>query len=333
MAAEMGAKLDSDNTCPACKSVGGTKLNKCSLAKLAKEFFENGTFYKTDFGGAPVITFRHNSSSEENLFGCWISPDVKLFEDILDIGFILNAPKLWQVGINDELEKLQQEANREQVIDQIIDQAPEIKKGEDFQFFRVRSCSLGNGEFDSSSKGEFDSPPNKSSNFDRFDTSNFPVLYGSTDLQSCLHECRVTLEDIIYVAKLHPRQKLKLLNLIDFPSQSGSTPHDSLATTVDMLFYEGKRAYDITRKIAFEAGKKGFDGLIYPSYINNLQKKEYNTSTLGIPNSTPIVQDQIIQNLAIFGRPIQEGKLQVSSINRVFLRQSSYVIKFGPPSI
>ncbi|MDE2675322.1 MAG: RES family NAD+ phosphorylase [Paracoccaceae bacterium] len=245
----------------------------------------------------------------------------------------MNAPPLWQVGINDELEKLQQEGSYEKVIDQIIDQAHEIKKAGDFQFYRVRSCSFGNGEFDSTSQGEFDSPPNKLKNNDRFDSPNFSVLYGSTDLQSCLHECRVTLEDIIFVAKLSPRRELKLLDLIDFPHQSGLTPHESLEAAVDMLFYAGECSYEITRQIAIKAEKKGFDGLIYPSYINNLQNKEYNTSTLGIPNFTPVEPDQRIQNLAIFGRPILEGKLQVSSINRVFLRQSSYVIKFGPACI
>ena len=33
----------------------------------------------------------------------------------------------------------------------------------------------------------------------RFDTAELPVLYGSQDLEVCLHECRVTAEDEIYL--------------------------------------------------------------------------------------------------------------------------------------
>ena len=38
----------------------------------------------------------------------------------------------------------------------------------------------------------------------------------------------------------------------------------------------------------------------------------------------------MIPNLAIFGRPIQEGTLTVTCINRAILRKAAYSIHFGP---
>ena len=41
----------------------------------------------------------------------------------------------------------------------------------------------------------------------------------------------------------------------------------------------------------------------------------------------------MIPNLAIFGRPIQEGMLTVTCINRVILRKATYSIHFGPAGL
>ena len=330
MATEIGTRNNSETSCPICNSTGGVKFNRRLLAKLAKEFFEMGTYNRTGFGGASLVKFNDTRFTEEGTIGCWTSSDAKLIENILHIGFFWYGPHTWKVGINDRLEELSQEGSHEQVIDQIIDQAPVKSINEEFHFYRIRSHGFGKSEFDHSSPVEFDCPRNKTENFDRFDSPNFSVLYGSPDLQTCLHECRVTLEDIVFVAKLSPRRELKLLNLIDFPCQSGLTPHESLKAAVDMLFYAGECSYEITREIAIKARNSGFDGILYPSFIQNLQNKEYNITTLGIPSHDPVEYGEKIQNIAIFGRPIKEGILQVSCINRVILQQSSYVIKMGP---
>lgn len=60
---------------------------------------------------------------------------------------------------------------------------------------------------------EYDSPPAVAIGAGRFDAPLFPVLYGSQDLPVCLHECRVTAEDELYVATLSPTHELRLLDL------------------------------------------------------------------------------------------------------------------------
>lgn len=44
----------------------------------------------------------------------------------------------------------------------------------------------------------------------RLDSPGFPVMYGSQDIDLCIHECRATAEDDIYVATLKPQQDMRL---------------------------------------------------------------------------------------------------------------------------
>ena len=61
-------------------------------------------------------------------------------------------------------------------------------------------------------------------------------MYASQDLQVCLHECRVTAEDKIFVATLKPVKPLKLLNLEEILVEEGVTEFESLDMAVHMLF-------------------------------------------------------------------------------------------------
>ena len=53
-------------------------------------------------------------------------------------------------------------------------------------------------------------------------------------------------------------------------------------------------------------------------------------SNRSISELRPMEAAKMIPNLAIFGRPIQEGMLTVTCINRVILRKATYSIHFGP---
>ena len=168
---------------------------------------------------------------------------------------------------------------------------------------------------------------------------NLPVLYGSPDLQTCLHECRVTVEDALFLATLRPVRELKLLNLVSFPDEPLSHPCEDLDHAMVMLFLAEPHAYPISRAIACAALDAGYDGLVYPSFFsmlrNGVQPFE---SYLGLSNRSiselrPMEAAKMIPNLAIFGRPIQEGMLTVTCINRVILRKATYSIHFGPAGL
>ena len=74
-------------------------------------------------------------------------------------------------------------------------------------------------------------------------------MYGSQDLQVCIHECRVTAEDDLYVASLAPA-RLRLLDLTHLLHEQHVTEFESLDMAVHMLFLAGPHSYEIARIIA-----------------------------------------------------------------------------------
>jgi hypothetical protein len=60
-------------------------------------------------------------------------------------------------------------------------------------------------------------------------------MYGSQDLQVCIHECRVTAEDEVFVASLAATRDLKLLDLTHLLYEEHVTEFESPDMAVHML--------------------------------------------------------------------------------------------------
>lgn len=169
----------------------------------------------------------------------------------------------------------------------------------------------------------------------RFDKLGFPVLYGSPDLELCIHECRATVEDNLFVGKLVPAHILKVLDL-SVLIEEDTTEFESLDIAIHFLFLAGKHSYSICRQIALRAKEKGFDEIIYPSYFSFIRKGAipfetiYGMSIRRIPQLRDYAQSQSIPNLAIFGRLVKENKISVECINKVIINRVSYDTTFGP---
>ena len=103
-----------------------------------------------------------------------------------------------------------------------------------------------------------------------------------------------------------------------------------------MLFFAGKHSYDISRDIASYVKQAGFDGIIYPSYFSKMRTGAmpfdtvYGISIRKFPLYTDYAKTQVIPNLALFDRPIQQGKVTVKCINKLFLNKVQYDVHFGP---
>jgi hypothetical protein len=155
-------------------------------------------------------------------------------------------------------------------------------------------------------------------------------------MQICIHECRITAEDEIFVATLAPKKSLQLLDLSILLKESNVTEFESLDMAIHMLFFAGKHSYKITREIAKEVHKAGIDGIIYPSYFSNLEMGTeflptvYGLSKRIIPKVQDYDQNKIIQNIALFGHPINKGIIEVHTINRLILEKVKYNFYLGP---
>lgn len=338
--ADRGLKLDAvqigiedDSPCPNCRSTEGRKLPISGLEALAHRFFVWGSLLRCEYGAAPLVQFNDRQSTCIDV-SPWLKRDVEIFEQQLGIGFFHYGPRLWMVGEVEPLKALQNAKERFPTIERILSEYPERNIGTGESFYRIRK----NPE-DSANPQEYDSPPEHVSDAGRLGTKALPVLYASPDLQVCVHECRVTAEDELYVATLKPQRSLKFLDLSVLLKEENVDEFESLDMTVHMLFLAAKHSYEITRSIAASARIAGFDGLIYPSYFSLLRlgvmpfQTVYGISNRRIPHYQEHEQATAIPNFAIFGRPIENGALIVECINKLILNRVTYDFHFGPVGV
>ena len=322
--------FDAQETCPNCFSKTGKKLSKIMILALSHSFFEKGTITKASFGGAPRFKFNEGEGNS-NLEIKDLENDIKLIEDKAHIHFFKYGPPMWMLGEIEPLKALQIDESKIDIIYRILFEYPCKEISSDNFFYRLRTNPKK-----PSDKNEYDSPPIEKLGEGRFDTKDLPILYTSENLDTCIHECRAMVDDILYVAKLKPIKKLNLIDLTDVLEENGVTEFESLDIAVYMLFSAGKHSYGICRDIAKEAEINGFDGLIFPSYFSYaiIGAKQFETayglSIRRFKELKEYAKSQVVSNIALFGRPIKENKLDVECINRIVINKVFHEISFGP---
>ena len=334
---DRGLRLDAErigqnsaSPCPNCATLGHKQLSPSGLLSLTHRFFVWGSLQKTRFGAAPLIQFNEHQPSSIDVKD-WLKNDVQLIERLLGVGFFYYGPRLWMVGEVEPLKALGRKKDQQAIIARILSEYPSKVIGSTHSFYRIRVNPDKSGE-----PTQYDGPPPQYAGGGRLDCQGEPVLYGSTDLEICVHECRVTAEDDLFVATLAPTRDLRLLDLSVVLDEDGVTEFDSLDMAVHMLFLAGKHAYKITRAIANAVCLAGYDGIIYPSYFSLLRTGQmpfetvFGISHRRIPQMREHEQSKSIPNLALFGRPISAGKVEVKGIDRLIISKVSYEFHYGP---
>lgn len=322
--------VESSDECPNCGETAGRKLAAETLTTLAFRFFVWGSLQRQQYGAAPVLQFNFARKSDVEMLP-WLQTDIALFERKLGIGFFYYGPRLWMIGEVEPLNALQDATRMNVVIDQILNGYPtrNVRPGE--LFYRLRKSPEKPDRL-----RDYDSPPIGISGSGRLDSPNLSVMYASPDVQICIHECRTTAEDEAYIATLTPRIALRLLDLTVLLTEPNVLEFESLDLAVLMLFLAGPHSYPVSRAISLAAHKGGFDGIVYPSYFSLLRsgampfETHYGISLRRYPQLHESEQSKVFSNLAIFGRPIQDGTVDVQCINKLVLRSVSYEFHFGP---
>lgn len=327
---------EQEGRCPNCRSLTGRKLDRKTLDTLIYAFFVLGTMHRYNYGVAPILQFNYNGKSDV-VPASWLESDLLLLQKTTGTCVFRYGPRLWMIGEIEPLKELQDPSLRSKVVNRIVSEYPPTALSPNEVFYRLRKAPNNPAEF-----LEYDSPPQPLSGRGRIDSVDFPVMYGSEDIEICIHECRATAEDDLYVATLSSTRPMKLLNLTHLLIEVGVTEFDSLDLAVQMLFLAGEHSYDIIRDIARAARSAGFDGLNYPSYFSMLRtgsvpfETQYGLSNRSIAaflsnnRVNAYETKKIIPNLAWFGRPIECGDVEVRCINRVALRRVAYDAVFGP---
>lgn len=331
LTADLGG-LHRTRKCQACGKVGGSKLNADAIQQVAHSFFIKGSVVRGKFGGAPRVVFNHDQTTDIAL-SPWLVDDVRAIEAAIGVGFFHYGPRLWMLGEITPLKRLQRASTRSAIIQRIIKEYPTTSLKKEDLFYRVRINPRN-----PSDPFSFDSPPKKFSRPGRLNEASFPVLYASQDLQVCLHECRVSAEDDIYVATLKSAGEMRILDLNHVLEEDG-TEFDSLDIAVHMLFLSREHSYEISQTIARAAFEAGFHGIRYPSYFSLLRtggmpfETVYGISLRRMPHLLDYERSKMVANLAIFGSPIREGRVQTHSIDRFVLSMVQYGGNFGPADV
>jgi len=323
--------IDDTSRCSRCESREGFKLTSPLLERLAHRFFVWGSLHRYEYGAAPLIQFNQRHKKIEIRVSPWLQRDVELIAGIVSVGFFYYGPHLWMLGEVEPLKDLQAPETRADVVAKILREYPEQVVDAGARCYRIRRDPRRPEE-----PLEYDSLPSPRARYGRLDSEMLPVLYASPDLEVCLHECRIAVEDELYVATLSPRRSLRFLNLTALLREEDVTEFESLDMAVHMLFLAGEHSYEICRTIASVARNAGFDGLIYPSYFSMVRNgimpfaTAYGISRRRIPSYQEFEEATAVPNLAIFGRPLSEGLLAVECINRVVVTKVAYQCHFGP---
>jgi RES domain len=284
-------------------------LCQSQLEALVVEFFWNGSFFRTEFGGAHRLAsnpYRYGEREVE--FPSWLETDAHLLEDVLKVGIFHYGPPLWRVGMVEPLTALTRSRTRRLAAQAVVESFPERILSSGTRFYRIRKNLDGSQERD---YGQYDAPPKNRASLGRLDSKSLSVLYGSEDLEICVHECRILIPDECYVATLRPTRNLRMLDLTEALHEDGPTPFESLEIAMRYLFAAESHSYGITRAIARAAKTAGFDGIFFPSYFS-------------------LVKTECIANIALFGHPIRDGAVHVECINRAMLKSAIYELRMGP---
>jgi hypothetical protein len=187
-----------DSACSNCGATKGQKLGKKAIANLAHRFFVWGTLHRCDYGAAPRVQFNSHQSTCIDT-SPWFEPDLRLIEKAVGVGFFYYGPRMWMVGEVEPLKALLEPKTGSSIVDRILSEYSTKSLATDDLFYRIRIAPEKPSEF-----SEYDSPPIGVIGEGRSDSSSFSVMYGSQDLPVCIHECRVTAEDEIFVGTLVP---------------------------------------------------------------------------------------------------------------------------------
>lgn len=338
--ADEGLRLDAERLgvansepCPNCHATNGHRLTRERLQGLAYRFFVYGSTQRFDYGAAPRIQFNEHRTTDVAV-AQWLEADTKLLERTLGVGFFHYGRRFWMHGDVEPLKALQDDGARPKVLERILREYPSVTLTPKDSFYRIRKDPSTSDD-----PLQYDSPPASVGASGRLESERVSVLYGSTDLQICIHECRVTAEDELYLATMAPIRELRVLDVSALLETGEADEFTSLDLALHMLFLAGKRSYPITRELALTAWMAGFDGVIYPSYFSLLRtgavpfQTVHGMATRLIPQLTEFEKGKVIPNLGLFGWPVRDEKVAVRCINRIMLQQVAYGVIFGPASV
>lgn len=246
----------------------------------------------------------------ELTFESELDHDIELLSQYKPLPLYHYGPPLYKIGATTNYQELVIDGvsggRRKEVWEGIISACKSVTLEPGSMIFRARK---GNS-LPPALENEFDSNPNPTEG--RFNKSGEKVFYGAFEIETCLHEIRVALTDWIALATFHVKKELRLLDITDI-TELPTTPFESIDIFIRKIVYSGESEYPLCQELANEIKNRGYDGLITPSFFKQAHKND-------------------LKNIILFGQPAKDGKISMTSTNKINLNFISYEFSFGPMS-
>jgi len=292
-----------------CNRCGGNgiPIDKDTLYEIAGRFFVTGSVPPHQPHSTPVFQLSDHPDMESVNFKSSLREDYEAIRAEGGVYVFHYGLPMWRVGLTTPHEVLESGGDSAvETVRAIIQAASAVVLANGTSLYRTRLGEV------SAEATAFDAPPKGAiTEHSRFDSVDCEILYAAPNIETCLHECRVTVADEITLATLRVQRDLRLLDLTQRFEEPGPLPFDSYEITIKTLCYEGEREYNCCRLLAREIHAAGYDGFQYNSYFS-------------------LVKPEPLTNVAIFGRPIAAGLISLASVNRVRLRGVTYDFSLGP---
>ncbi|MDQ1209357.1 hypothetical protein QE380_002280 [Acinetobacter baylyi] len=296
-----------------CKSClkNGYALSSEELLIIMNQFFVMGSIPPEVAGPAPIFQFNEYKYPGDVQFLTELDADLKKITDATRVGLFHYGPPLWRLGYTNHYQLLVfdnvQGKDRDNIWQAIISSCTEEILNVGYCIYRVRT-----GEnLPPANSSEFDTPPQEYTKNGRFNSESTQIFYGASDIETCLHETRASLSDYIMLAKFSVEKPLKVLNLSRTNESKASTEFDRVDLMLQRLSYVGKDEYSLCQELSREIKLRGYDGFITNSYFGQAHKKE-------------------LLNISLFGYPVAEKKLKITSTNKLQITSIAYEYSYGP---
>lgn len=308
---ETAAKLArrQEGPCLQCGEDGSVKLSRRRLEELVVRFFVEGSYIAETFAPVYQVNSLNTSPAE---FDPTLTTDAALACRLTGQVIFHYGPPLWRLGMTDHYYLFEAGGvQRLRAAEALVAAGSQLTIPSGSPLFRIRLNVKADEQI--TTAAAFDPPPaGVARDPGRWDELDHPVLYVADDIELCLHECRATIADEIVVATLHPTRDLRLLDLSLPIAAAPRTPFEDPNIFVGVMCRSRGPWLDYCRAISRAARAAGYDGIRYESYY--AQAKHARDSL----------------NLALFGRPIENGLTAVGSVNRLRISDMAYRFEFGP---
>lgn len=317
LAAEMGSATHDE--CGQCGLLGGVKINTDQAHFIFEKFYVTGSHASCYL---PSVFLEGAQQESDINFESSAQSDYEMFSKVLGLRLRRYTPSTVLLGrtqIRTEIEDavrqdpnvaprplLQRlQANLQALLE--TGSIYELEKGTSFYRARVSPSKPLEHR-------EYDSPPIDKVQANRIAGKGYRVLCGSFDMQTCLLEVRPDLDSLVhhkvFLASLRLKEALKVVDFTLHTTAMGGTQMD---LTLRPFFEANENSYHLTQLLSVFAKGRGYDGIIYPSALQCISGSR-----------------ESLRNLAIFGAPIAEGKVEVKSINRMLVRSVINEFELGP---